>query len=124
MQAWNYFEPTSWSSIRRALDQLSTYISLEGPFDGVVGFSHDAAFAATYIIEQAQMGLSPFNYAVFFSAGRPVDASGFAKGEFRFMDSEIDKIRIVISTAHIWGADDKLYPGIREFLRLLCAPQN
>jgi dienelactone hydrolase len=123
-QAWNYFDLTSWGSIHQALDQLHTYISLEGPFDGVFGFSHGAAFAATYIMEQTQMGLSPFNCAVFFSAGRPADPSGLVTGDFKFLDSEVDIIRIAIPTAHIWGANDNLYPGTWEYARLLCTLEN
>jgi pimeloyl-ACP methyl ester carboxylesterase len=122
-RTWNYFDFTSTKSIRRALDQLHAFVSLEGPFDGVIAYSHGAAFAATYMIEQAQHGALPFKCAVYFSAGRPADTSLFTEGKLRFLDPSVDSVRIDIPTAHIWGANDTVHPGSWEVLRGLCAAE-
>jgi pimeloyl-ACP methyl ester carboxylesterase len=122
-RTWNYFDHTTESK-RRALDQLHAFISIEGPFDGVIAYSAGAAFAATYMIQQAQHGASPFRCAVFFSSGRPLDTCRLAEGELRFLDPSVDRVRIDIPTAHIWGANDTVHPRSWESLRGLCVADS
>jgi pimeloyl-ACP methyl ester carboxylesterase len=123
-QTFNYADSKDPISVRQALEQLHTFIQLEGPFDGVIAYSLGAGFAATYIIQQASAPLpvSPFKCAIFFSAARPVDPGSLSGGVVRLMDPDVDGIRIHIPTAHIWGSNDTLHPGTSQFVRGLSDP--
>ena len=120
---FNYFDLQSTTSMRAALAQLATYIALEGPYDGVLAYCHGAAFAATYIIQQAQlhpMSPPPFKCAIFISGGIPVDPFALDEGKIRLLDPAKDGKQLKLPTAHIWGANDKLYPGTSVSLSNLC----
>lgn len=111
--------------MNRALDQLRTFIELEGPFDGVIAYSHGAAFAATYIIQQARAEppTVPFKCAVFFSAAPPADPTALSQGVRRVLDVNTDGIKITIPTVHVWGSNDTLHPDTHEYARGLSAPE-
>ena len=38
-----------------AISQLEAYLAVEGPFDGVIGYSQGASLAATYLIRFSQL---------------------------------------------------------------------
>ncbi|KAF2464007.1 uncharacterized protein BDR25DRAFT_319536 [Lindgomyces ingoldianus] len=106
-KTYNYFDVNDARSMLQALVQLDTFISLEGPFDGVIAYSHGAGFIATYIVEKAVLNAQPpFKCAIFFSAARPVNPESLRNGELRFMDGETDGVKITMPTAHIWGDND------------------
>lgn len=108
--------------MRTALTQLSAYVDLEGPYDGVLAYSHGASFVATYIIQQAQLHPTsppPFKCAVFLSGGIPVDPLALERNELRFLGPKDGK-PLKLPTAHIWGANDELYPGTSTILSDLC----
>lgn len=109
--------------MRTALAQLATYIALEGPYDGVLAYSHGAAFAATYIIQQAQLHPTlppPFKCALFLSGGIPLDPLPLDRDEIRRLEPETDGKPLKLPTAHIWGSNDKLYPDTSSVLSKLC----
>jgi pimeloyl-ACP methyl ester carboxylesterase len=119
-KTWNYFDITSAASASQALAQLHDFIALEGPFDGVIAYSHGASFAATYIIQQATVQpftAPPFKCAIFFSAARPADPELLARDELRFLDASTDGIKIGIPTTHVWGSNDNIHPGTWEHAR-------
>ncbi|MCJ1263261.1 hypothetical protein MMC22_003131 [Lobaria immixta] len=119
---FSYFDLQSTASMRTALAQLTTYIALEGPYDGVLAYSHGAVFAATYMIQQAQlhpMSPPPFKCAIFLSGGIPADHLGLERDELRLLDPKDGK-PLKLPTAHIWGANDELYPGTSAILSDLC----
>ncbi len=120
---FGYFDPQSTISMRAALAQLAAYITLEGPYDGVLAYSHGAALAATYIIHQAQLHPTsppPFKCAIFLSGGIPPDPAALDNHELRLLDPAKDGKPLKLSTAHIWGANDNLYPGTSAILSQLC----
>lgn len=120
---FNYFDHTSTSSMKTALAQLATYLELEGPYDGVLAYSHGAAFAATYMIQQAQLYPTlppPFKCAIFFSGGIPLDPFALERDEIRRLDPRKDGKPLKLPTAHIWGTNDKLYPDTSSVLSQLC----
>jgi hypothetical protein len=64
---WAYFDPTCPFSCIKALDQLGAYLAIEGPFDGVIGFSQGALLAIAYMLryqQQNPQGAQPFKCAV------------------------------------------------------------
>jgi len=65
-------------SVRQCHAYIVDVVNEEGPFDGVVGFSQGAAAAATALLySQSLDPRAPplFNFAVFFSSTRALDAS-------------------------------------------------
>lgn len=119
---FSYCDLQSTASMRTALAQLDAFIDIEGPYDGVLAYSHGAAFAATYIIQQSQLHpTSPpaFKCAIFLSGGIPVDPSALEKDELRLLSPKDGKL-LKLPTAHIWGANDELYPGTSGVLSELC----
>ena len=42
------------------------------------------------------------------------------KGEIRWMSGEEDGVGIEVPTAHVWGANDELYPDFGPVLSGLC----
>lgn len=120
---FNYFDYKSTSSMRTALVQLGTYIALEGPYDGVLAYSHGAGLAATYIIQQAQLHPTlppPFKCAIFLSGGIPVDPLALDRDEVRPLEPAKDGKLLKLPTAHIWGSNDDLYPNTSSVLSKLC----
>ncbi|CEJ61217.1 hypothetical protein PMG11_09754 [Penicillium brasilianum] len=62
------------SDILAAYDQLDEAITLHGPFDGVLGFSHGGTLAAGYLIHRAKMSpgeTPPFRCAIFVNSLPP-----------------------------------------------------
>lgn len=109
--------------MKTALAQLATYIELEGPYDGVLAYSHGAALAATYIIQQAQLHPTlppPFKCAIFLSGGIPLDSFALDRDEIRWLEPLKDRKPLKLPTAHIWGSNDKLYPDTSSVLSKLC----
>ncbi|KAJ2994424.1 hypothetical protein NUW58_g1566 [Xylaria curta] len=100
-----YYDPEDLpNTLMLCIDQLNDYISTEGPFDGVIGFSAGAVLAAMYIVEsQRRDGKAPFRCAIFLSS-----ASSIAELQFLGFDPQHDQIQI--PTLHIWGLDDHIAP--------------
>lgn len=108
-----------------ALDELERYVMTEGPFDGVMAFSAGAGFAASLMIRRFRQDpvrehINPlFKCAVFFSGGVPGELSDDGKA-IRLLNFETDGELIEVPTAHIWGANDQLYPTFGPVLSKLC----
>jgi predicted esterase len=104
-------------SIMNAYEMLDEIIEEDGPFDGVLGFSHGGVVAAGILAHHATTKPyepPPFRCAIFFSSFPP----------FRMGDDEIpifepglqDKIRI--PTLHIMGEQDFVYKHSRRLFQL------
>ena len=99
-----YYDPTNATSILQAVNDLSSYVSAEGPFDGVMGFSQGAALAAMLLARDSS--LVPFSFAIFLCAGLPFCEASLRKGVLRHLDPKVDRELIWVPTAHIVGAKD------------------
>ncbi|KAI0974393.1 serine hydrolase-domain-containing protein [Xylaria arbuscula] len=92
-----FYDPSDYHGLRLAVDQLTSFVENEGPFDGVIGFSGGAVVAAMCILDKQRRtdraGL-PFRYAIFVSSAESKEAM-VALG----LDPQVDIIRI--PTAHI-----------------------
>ncbi|KAI0184479.1 putative polyketide synthase [Xylaria flabelliformis] len=121
-----YYDMLSLESTSTAITQLQRYIEEEGPFDGIIGYSQGATLAATYLIRFAQLHPTtplPFECAIFFSGGHPVNPLLLDKGELRLLERQEDlSPPISLPTACIWGRNDTLWPGSSETLWRLCDP--
>ncbi|KAF2468468.1 uncharacterized protein BDR25DRAFT_344207 [Lindgomyces ingoldianus] len=145
-----FFDPFSAASARAALDDLAEYIASEGPFDGVIGFSHGSCLASTLLLQTKlqEPDLDPvFKCALFFSAGAPLDPSALSHGVVRhygkggevlsgFMNDKLEHhlehqegqerdsgCLIDFPTVHVWDEEDACAPGQARRLLNLCDPQ-
>ncbi|KAK6510202.1 hypothetical protein TWF481_004918 [Arthrobotrys musiformis] len=130
-QYFAYYDPYNATSFRTAILQLEEYIKVEGPFDGVLAFSHGAALSSTLLLGQLQATsdgidrgstLNPFKCAIFLAAGIPWNLESLKKDELVRLDREYGS-RISIPTAHVWAANDPLGPSMSAVLEDLCVPQ-
>ncbi|TGO63083.1 hypothetical protein BCON_0015g00110 [Botryotinia convoluta] len=124
-QYFAYFSPTSHESVESALANLSKFLDLEGPYDGVLAFSHGASFISTYIIQQLLAHPAaplPFKCAVFFSATSPIDPRVLdMHQEVKALRGPENDLRLInIPTAHIWDTDDSVSLGASQELWNLC----
>ena len=103
-QYFAYYDPTEPSSILQAVDDLAAYMSAEGPFDGVMGFSQGAALAAMLLTRESTA--EAFRFAIFLCAGLPFCEAGLRQGVLRHLDPKVDKEVIRLPTAHIFGSKD------------------
>ncbi|KAL1845697.1 hypothetical protein Daus18300_014466 [Diaporthe australafricana] len=118
-----FFDPKDLSTLQTAIDQLDGYISSEGPFDVVMGFSAGAVLAATYILQKQQQRSAsavPFSCAVFLCSADSAE-------ETRYLglldDGAAGGGLIHIPTAHSWGLHDNVAPHAGEGLSRLCDPE-
>lgn len=112
-----FYNPEDLSTLRDAIEQLHKYISAEGPFDAVMGFSGGAVLAASYIMQQEQS----FQCAIFFSSAASVVELTY----LGLLDDHGDVLRnsiIRMPTVHIWGANDRTAPSGGADLSKLCDP--
>lgn len=93
--------------------QLDSYISAEGPFDAILGFSGGAVLAATYLRSRychsgpgLCNGKVPLRCSIFLSC-----ASFNPKGICRGKKSPLDAELIKIPTLHVWGSKDVIAPN-------------
>ncbi|TFB01564.1 hypothetical protein CCMA1212_006603 [Trichoderma ghanense] len=85
-----YYNPLVPSSVVEAEEHLLDLIEEEGGFDGVLGYSGGAAFAAQAIIRHSQKGPSEplFRFAIFINGGTPIKA--FYLSEEKIMEDAAD----------------------------------
>ncbi|KAJ4419093.1 hypothetical protein N0V85_001191 [Neurospora sp. IMI 360204] len=135
-----YYDPKSPQSILQALDDLSAYLTDEGPFDGVMGFSQGAALASMLISRFCNnasvsnkeashtytASSSPFSFAIFICAAAPLCEDSLRSGTIKHLDpderggKEEDRkasstFKLPIPVANIVGRKD---PDLAASLRL------
>ena len=122
-----YYQPHCGPSFREAVNNLERFVSVEGPFDGIIAFSQATSLAAALLVERhdvsAKSGLPdhrPFKCAIFFSGRSPYIDAGIERSP----EAQPNEAIIQIPTAHIWGANDDLEPGQPEALTRWCESDN
>lgn len=114
-----FFDPADLSTLTKAIAQLDAYVSAEGPFDAIMGFSAGAVLAASYLVEKQRAGLSPpFKCGVFLSSAN----SGAEMRHLGVDASAGDQVLIRLPTAHIWGSVDETAPTGGADLARYCDP--
>ncbi|EKV11464.1 DUF341 family oxidoreductase, putative [Penicillium digitatum PHI26] len=112
-------EDSDESDILEAYEQLSETVALEGPFDGVLGFSHGGTLAAGFMIHHAKMNPNepaPFRCAIFINSLPPFRME---PGKRPVVDEGLEGF-ISIPCVHIAGAKDPLFEYSLALYRL-CA---
>jgi pimeloyl-ACP methyl ester carboxylesterase len=139
---YSYYDGSAESALDMAQD-LSTYVSENGPFDAVMGFSLGAALAATLLLGDAAVhsmrevgnksisdsDASPrhsliFRCAVFLSGTLPCDWNELTRGNLSFLHASDVKHPIQIPTLHAWSPADVEYPHQSEELAEMCVSQR
>lgn len=115
---FKYFEENDAGSCLKAMNDLSNFIAVEGPFDGVIAFSQGASVAATLMLHRLRQNpgherVSPlFSCAIFLGAAVPCDPAELEAGRIKEMAYEADGEVILVPTTHIWGKlDPSVYPS-------------
>ncbi|KAF2158514.1 hypothetical protein M409DRAFT_61585 [Zasmidium cellare ATCC 36951] len=91
-----------------AVDQLNSFVEVEGPYDGVIAFRQAVGVVATWMASQARQKKPSFKCSVFLSGAAPaVDYNALQKGIFVQLDPRALDCRIEVPTAHIWGTNDQ-----------------
>ena len=105
--SYGYFgELRSVSQYQDLLDNLIVEIQIQGPFDGVIGFSEGGILAATLLVEDARRPFANFKCGVFLSAAPPLDPDAIRAGIVRCLDPDADGVTIHLPTAHIFSCED------------------
>lgn len=105
------------SSLREAYDLLYEIIDEEGPFDGVLGFSHGGTLASGFLINHAKMyPRAPplFRCAIFVNSLPPFRMN---PGEAPVLDSDLEGY-INIPTVSVGGSKDWLLEYSRALHRI------
>lgn len=124
-----YVDSASTESGINALGHLDKLVDEEGPFDGIMSFSLGATLAASFIVHRLRKDprkelLQPtFRLAVFFCGGHPEELTEDGQHR-RVLSWEEDGEVIHIPTAHIWGANDRMYPEFGKRLSKLCCKEQ
>ncbi|RAL08512.1 uncharacterized protein BO97DRAFT_354025 [Aspergillus homomorphus CBS 101889] len=129
---YDYFSHDKAETLTKALNDLTRFLELEGPYDGLIAFSLGGALAATFLIREAAQHPQrplPFKCAIFFCGGAPLDPVALEEaGQVRLLDPDPDTTRPAplagLPTAHIWGANDDLWRDRSERLCALCDPEE
>ena len=103
--------------------RLEDFVRMEGPFQGIIGFSESAGVGASLLAHQEARlaaGLeSPFAFScgVFFCSATPVEVNAMQQG---LLQSARGKASIMSPTVHVWDPNDTVHPGFGYGLRTLC----
>ena len=123
----SWIDEESAENTLSALNDFEAYIEESEPYDGVIAFSQAAGFVASYMIRQLRekdpihaLLSPPFRCAIFICSAAVTKGSEFAK----YLDPVLDKHRIHIPTAHIWGRNDRQVVGPGSWLADLCAKEG
>jgi hypothetical protein len=103
-ECFQWYDHNSAESVSNAISDLLAYIAVEGPFDGVMGFSQGASLAAMILALPEFPG--PFAFGVCICSGLPFSVDVLGDGIVRACDPSIDTDMINVPTAHIVGAQD------------------
>ena len=123
-ECYAYFDPTNPATISKALSDLKDYMEVDGPFDGIIGYSQGAALAASLLLQdqhdQASQLQPRFKCAIFFSGGLPFRPAALRCSKVEYLDPVVDGQPINIPTANIWGSNDVDFPDTSPKLSQLC----
>lgn len=129
----NFFRYARDNDLDEALKlykSMELFVEMEGPFDGIIGFSEGAGVGASLLAHQERMELeelsTPFAFkcGIFFSAAPPVDVDAMQKGDLQQLSAVKDGCCIKTPTAHIWDPNDSVHPGFGGALHTICLESN
>ncbi len=109
-------------SLSEAYEHLSETIEQEGPFDGILGFSHGGTLAAGFLAHHAKTHpyiSAPFRCAVFISSLPPFRLD---EGERPVFEDGLQGC-INIPTIHVVGTNDFVYSHSLKLYNL-CDPRS
>jgi pimeloyl-ACP methyl ester carboxylesterase len=117
-----YFDPNDAASYISAFAMLENFIELEGPFDGVIGFSQGAGLAIMYMAKRKvenPRATPPWKCAVLFSPTAIGDPFQWLEtGEMRPLQELPGGSMIDIPTTMIWGNKDGYAVDLLSLKRL------
>jgi len=104
------------SQYQELLDDLIDAVRMQGPFDGVMGFSEGGIVAATLLLEDARRPFANFRCGIFFSAAPPLDPDDLCSGIVRCLDPDQAPTGTAINvpTAHIYSHESTGGTGIAK----------
>ncbi|KAI5867649.1 serine hydrolase-domain-containing protein [Durotheca rogersii] len=112
-----FYHPVTYGGLRQAIDHLDAFVTAEGPYDAVMGFSAGSVLAALYLLETQQKGTGmramPFRYGLFFSSAKSKEAMSS-------LGIDPNSEAIQIPTIHIWGDKDEMEPTGGKDLSQIC----
>jgi pimeloyl-ACP methyl ester carboxylesterase len=122
---FDYYDSSSSSQVK-ALKDLEDFVQHDGPFDGLIAFSHGAVLATAFLMKEAKTEpkkhlLDPtFKVAIFFSTIGAIDPLRLIdEGVQEWVDSS-DGPQIYIPTAHIWGKNDITWSKASNEVAIIC----
>ncbi|KAI9046006.1 uncharacterized protein KD926_005952 [Aspergillus affinis] len=98
-KAFSYVDPVDAESWIQAVEGLDQYVTNEGPFDGVIGFSAGASLAILWLLWRQQKQDIPVKMGVFFSNAHGPD-------HLKELGVSLSSEDLNLPTAHIWGSCD------------------
>lgn len=102
-QFYGFYDPDDLSTLPPTISQLDKYISAEGPFDALLGFSAGAVLAGLYMAKkQQQRQTIPLKCGIFVASADIVQEAAYL--------GLTDVGSLCIPTVHIWGANDSTAP--------------
>ncbi|KAI2464629.1 serine hydrolase FSH [Annulohypoxylon bovei var. microspora] len=115
---YGFYDPDALSTLQDSIILLDKYITAEGPFDAILGFSAGAVLAMLYMRDKQRRGEPlPLKCGIFVAS-----AAISAEEEYLGFGKQHDVGCIPIPTAHIWGAHDKLAPTGGQDVSRMCEP--
>ncbi|KAL7937159.1 serine hydrolase domain-containing protein [Trichoderma chlorosporum] len=105
--AW-FDEPISEAQSQDLLLGLVDFITNNGPFQGIMGFSEGGIVAAMLLAEDARQAFASFQCGIILSAAPPPDPAGIHRepATLRCLNPAVDGTVIRVPTAHIVGANE------------------
>ena len=109
------------SSVQEAYQLLYDVLSEDGPFDGMLGFSHGATLAMMFLTQHSLTNIleppwSMVGCAVFIAGPSPFDVDGRRlKGK---VGEEVGARLLGIPTVHVVGMKDDLYEDAMKMYEL------
>ncbi|KAK2612509.1 hypothetical protein QQS21_001447 [Conoideocrella luteorostrata] len=121
-----YFDPSRPSTFLDAIDQLGKFILSNGPYDGVIAYSHGAQLVVPMLARLLVRHPTSqrFKGATFFSGGTPFDFDVTSNRQhLNHIDPLKTGILLNFPTANIWGQNDQQYPGTSQILSMISRPE-
>ncbi|KAI4130749.1 MAG: hypothetical protein LQ338_001585 [Usnochroma carphineum] len=111
-------EPAA-SDIRKAEESIMEFVEEEGPFEGVMGYSHGAEVAASLLVQEEWR--ERFKFAIFIGGTPPWDTQELAAGQHlegcKMLPDSYGAM-VDLPTAHIIGRSDNLREAGKQLLAL------
>lgn len=108
---------------RRLYRELQAYISANGPFDGLMGFSEGATLAASLMAEDHRRTFAGFKCAILFCATDMCRLADLELDVPKIMafGKDTNLVLVDVPTAHIWSSCDEFIDSTKpEHVASLC----